>query len=150
MPKPAVERERIAWADFRAISTDIRGEAISLSQDWDVRFCGHVASDPGVFEADFDRAEQIAQDRFLTSQQKRHASQAQTLAEFKRPLNSQQRREIDALIRASAWNQRKGAYLEYLSLLVTLGQYRPASMIAGSIYLSTSLHALAVVRKQSG
>jgi hypothetical protein len=113
-------------------------------------FSEEVASDPGVFEADFDEADRLAQDQFVASQRKRHATQAQTLAELKRPLSAAQREDVDAHIRASAWNRRKGAYLEYLSLLVTLGQYRPAASTSAQIELRSAIDALPLMRKATG
>jgi hypothetical protein len=145
-----LERERIAWTDFRLLSSDIREQVFALASDWDVRFKGTVASDLGLFEKDYAAAEQDAQVRYFDEQRQRGLTQARNFGEMAQSLAPQVRRDVEAHMRSRAWRLRKGPYLEYLSLLVTLGQYRPASSASRQLELTTPLSALPLVRRDTG
>src|SRR5262245_20918833 len=142
MPLTHLEKEQIAWSDFRTLSSDIREQVFALATDWDVRFRGTLASDPGLFERYYADAEHDAQGRYLIEQRQRGLSQAKGFVELVQSLPAHVGRELEAQMRTRAWRIRKGPYLEYLSLLVTLGQYLPAPPASRYIELTAALTAL--------
>ena len=91
-----LERERIAWTDFRLLSSDIREQVVTLGGDWEIRFKGTVASDLGLFENDYAAAEQDAQARYLSEQQQRGLTHAKDFAELAQSLQPHLRRELEA------------------------------------------------------
>jgi hypothetical protein len=150
MTPSAHERAEIAWRDFQALTGAIHDRILALGSNYQIRFHGQDASALGLFEADYADAEIEAQQRYLSMEHKRGTTQATTFAEFARGLTRQARNEVMATTRVSAWNHRKGAYLEYLSLLATLAQYDPANTASRRFELTQSVSQRPLVRRDTG
>ena len=75
-------------ADFRTLAAAIPERLFSLSSDYDIRFKGRIAYEPGIFEGDYGDSERAEQDRYLSLQRLHGTTTAATFADLVASLNS--------------------------------------------------------------